>query len=332
LTAPLPRAYPYPMRTEEATRGRKRRAWRWVGLGTGAAALLVALAGAGYWHVSAQARVGEYRARAELLAWTFQDRVSFDLKQGNQQDLEFLTGTLVLGNVLYAQIVVDGEVLAEVNRLGEPLPPAASGEAGGGGLTIERRVTAQGRAYWDIRRALPDRQGYVRLGLSLEPLERELRAQLWLTLGVGTGAVALVGLLLAMFFLRPRPPSAIPAAPAAEPPPGAPPQGPSQGAVPTRWQRVGDLAIDEEGKRVTVGGEPVELSPKEFELLALLASEPGRVFSSEEILKRVWANSHYATSQDVKQYIYFLRQKLEEDPRNPRRIVTVRGFGYKLQG
>ena len=313
------------MRTGDDAREHSPRPWRWIGLGTGAAALLIALAGAGYWYVTAQARVSEYRARAELLAWTFQDRVSFDLKQGNEQDLEFLAGTLVLGNVLYAQIVVDGKVLAEVNQLGEPLSLEASGEAGGGVLTIERRVTARGRTYWDIRRALPDRQGYVRLGLSLEPLERELRAQLWLTLGVGTGAVALVGLLLAVFLLRPQPVLTVPAAePRAE-------SSPTEAAS-TSWKRIGDLAIDVEGKRVTVGEEPVELSPKEFELLALLASEPGRVFSNQEILEHVWTDSHYATSQDVKQYIYFLRQKLEEDPRNPRRIVTVRGFGYKLQG
>ncbi len=89
--------------------------------------------------------------------------------------------------------------------------------------------------------------------------------------------------------------------------------------------------IDEAGKRVALKGQPVELSPKEFQVLCVLASEPGRVFSSQEILERAWPDNSLASDQDVKQYIYFLRQKLEDDPKHPKRIVTVRGFGYKLE-
>jgi len=95
--------------------------------------------------------------------------------------------------------------------------------------------------------------------------------------------------------------------------------------------KVGDLLLDDTAKRVSLRGEPVELSPKEYELLKLLASEPGRVFSNEEILEKIWAGREFASQQDVKQYIYFLRRKLEEDPENPKIIITVRGFGYKLE-
>jgi DNA-binding response OmpR family regulator len=94
--------------------------------------------------------------------------------------------------------------------------------------------------------------------------------------------------------------------------------------------RVGDLEIDDSVKHVKVKGRTFSLSPKEYELLKLLASEPGRVFSHQEIIAAVWQNKPFITSSDVTKYIYLLREKLEDDPENPRYILTVRGFGYKL--
>jgi DNA-binding response OmpR family regulator len=94
--------------------------------------------------------------------------------------------------------------------------------------------------------------------------------------------------------------------------------------------RVGDLEIDDSVKHVKVKDRTVSLSPKEYELLKLLASEPGRVFSHQEIIAAVWQNKPFITSSDVTKYIYLLREKLEDDPENPRYILTVRGFGYKL--
>jgi DNA-binding response OmpR family regulator len=94
--------------------------------------------------------------------------------------------------------------------------------------------------------------------------------------------------------------------------------------------RVGNLEIDDSVKHVKVKGRTVSLSPKEYELLKLLASEPGRVFSHQEIIAEVWQNKPLITSSDVTKYIYLLREKLEDDPENPRYILTVRGFGYKL--
>ncbi|MFQ6033523.1 MAG: response regulator transcription factor [Candidatus Bipolaricaulia bacterium] len=93
---------------------------------------------------------------------------------------------------------------------------------------------------------------------------------------------------------------------------------------------LGELLIDDERKEVRVRGEPVELSPKEYELLRLLASRPGKVFSHQEILKKIWAGSSFASSEDVKKYIYLLRNKIEENPEEPELVLTVRGFGYKL--
>ena len=93
---------------------------------------------------------------------------------------------------------------------------------------------------------------------------------------------------------------------------------------------LGELQIDDEKKEVRVRGELVELSPKEYDLLKLLASRPGKVFSHREILEKIWAGSSFASSEDVKKYIYLLRNKIEADPEHPELIVTVRGFGYKL--
>jgi len=94
--------------------------------------------------------------------------------------------------------------------------------------------------------------------------------------------------------------------------------------------RSGPLKIDDQRKAVFLGEKPVQLSPKEYELLKLLASEPGRVFSDREILEKVWPAGSLASSTDVKRYIHLLRRKLEEDPKTPKLIVTVKGFGYKL--
>ncbi len=102
--------------------------------------------------------------------------------------------------------------------------------------------------------------------------------------------------------------------------------------VPTRPSvlKVGQLEIDDSIKQVKIAGRTVSLSPKEYELLRLLASEPGRVFSHQEIIAEVWQNKPLVTSSDVTKYVYLLREKLEENPDNPKHILTVRGFGYKL--
>ncbi|KRT76047.1 MAG: two-component response regulator [Armatimonadetes bacterium CSP1-3] len=94
--------------------------------------------------------------------------------------------------------------------------------------------------------------------------------------------------------------------------------------------RTGEVVVDDERKEVTVRGKPVKLSPREFGILRLLTSRPGKVFSSAEILAAAWPDREGATVEDVKKYIHMLRRKIERDPAKPRIIVTVRGFGYRL--
>lgn len=94
---------------------------------------------------------------------------------------------------------------------------------------------------------------------------------------------------------------------------------------------VGRLRIDDGTKVVTIDDREANLSPKEYDLLRLLASSPGKVFSHEEIIHEVWQDKPFVTAKDVIKYINLLRNKVELDPENPELIVNVRGFGYKLK-
>ncbi len=93
----------------------------------------------------------------------------------------------------------------------------------------------------------------------------------------------------------------------------------------------GDIEIDQRHRRVTLSGEPVPLSAKEFELLLLLARSPGKPFTREAILDRVWGWDFSGTARTVNNFVLSLRRKLERDPASPRHILTVRQVGYKLE-
>ena len=93
---------------------------------------------------------------------------------------------------------------------------------------------------------------------------------------------------------------------------------------------VGDLVIDTAAHSVTVADLPVELTPLEFDLLHVLAERVGHVLSVNDLLDRVWGQEYMGQPQVVYVHVHWLRERLEEDPQNPRRIVTVRGVGYKL--
>jgi DNA-binding response OmpR family regulator len=93
---------------------------------------------------------------------------------------------------------------------------------------------------------------------------------------------------------------------------------------------VGDLAIDPEAHTVTLAGRPVDLPPRDFDLLHALALEAGHVVALDDLLARVWGAEYAGETQVVYVHIRWLREKLEEDPHHPRRLVTVYGVGYKL--
>jgi len=95
--------------------------------------------------------------------------------------------------------------------------------------------------------------------------------------------------------------------------------------------QVGDLILDEVSHTVTLQGKPIDLSPREFDLLKCLMSQPNKVFSVDELLNLVWGAEFIGQPQVVYVHIRWLREKLEADPEHPHRIITVRGIGYKLQ-
>ncbi|MBA3304921.1 MAG: response regulator transcription factor [Thermoleophilaceae bacterium] len=93
----------------------------------------------------------------------------------------------------------------------------------------------------------------------------------------------------------------------------------------------GDLRIDFEKRQVTCSGEPVRLTYVEFEILAALARNPGRVYNRMVLLERVWGDASYRDPRTVDVHIRHLREKLEKDPRYPELMITVRGVGYRFR-
>jgi DNA-binding response OmpR family regulator len=95
--------------------------------------------------------------------------------------------------------------------------------------------------------------------------------------------------------------------------------------------KFGELEIIPQEGVVTLGGTELHLTKTEFRLLVELATNPGRVFSREALLERVWGHGYFGDGRLVDVHIRRLRTKVESDPANPRHVVTVRGLGYKLQ-
>jgi len=93
---------------------------------------------------------------------------------------------------------------------------------------------------------------------------------------------------------------------------------------------VGDLIIDKRRHEVSRQGERIDLTPLEFQILELLASEPGRAWSRNALLDHVWSTDYEGYQRNIDPHINRLRKKLETDPKNPRYVLTVRGVGYKL--
>jgi DNA-binding response OmpR family regulator len=101
-------------------------------------------------------------------------------------------------------------------------------------------------------------------------------------------------------------------------------------AAATARLEQGDIVIDKLTRSVTVRGEPVELRLKEFDLLCLFLEHPGRVLNRQMIFDKVWGDVLNPDSRTLDVHVRWLREKIEEDPANPRRIRTIRGIGYKF--
>jgi two-component system KDP operon response regulator KdpE len=94
--------------------------------------------------------------------------------------------------------------------------------------------------------------------------------------------------------------------------------------------KLADIEIDNVRRRVTRGGQEIKLTPKEFELLSCLARNAGRVVTHKQILTAVWGPAHTEHTQYLRVYIGHLRQKIEQDPDDPRVVLTEPGIGYRI--
>jgi two-component system alkaline phosphatase synthesis response regulator PhoP len=90
------------------------------------------------------------------------------------------------------------------------------------------------------------------------------------------------------------------------------------------------LRVDLFGRQVFADGAPVELTAKEFDVLSLLASHPGRVYGREQIMRHLWNGEFFGEARAADVHIQHIRKKIEPDPKNPRYVQTVRGAGYKF--
>jgi DNA-binding response OmpR family regulator len=102
--------------------------------------------------------------------------------------------------------------------------------------------------------------------------------------------------------------------------------------VPQEKLTFGNLVINQTRREVMLNDEPLQLKPKEYELLLFLAEHRGQMLSREFTLERVWGWDYIGDSRTVDVHVRWLRQKIEPDPSNPERIITVRGGGYRFEG
>ena len=101
---------------------------------------------------------------------------------------------------------------------------------------------------------------------------------------------------------------------------------------PHRLYEMRDLVLDETRREATLKGKPLDLKPKEYDLLLFLAQHKGYVLSRETILEKVWGWDFFGDSRTVDVHIRWLREKIEEDPAHPTRIITLRSAGYRFEG
>jgi len=95
---------------------------------------------------------------------------------------------------------------------------------------------------------------------------------------------------------------------------------------------VGEIAVDTARRQAFRSGQPLPLKPKEYELLAFLLRNRGRAFTRDQLLNQVWGYDFAGDSRTVDVHVRWLREKIEEEPSKPARLITVRGTGYRFDG
>lgn len=306
--------------------------------GITAVALAVSIAGALWFSARlAQDHEREFLRSSEWLARNFADQVWLQLRALSPEDREHIRAVLntmvnefvVMDPVIYAQVVLDGELVAQHQHLGdEPVERVlALPEGAVPPRRTERKHLESGPDYLDLWRAIePGRteptESYVRLGVALTPLQEAIASVYRLAMLWAGGFALVMG--LGAYLAWPWWAKTVRSSEVVSSQPN------SELKAQNSELSFGHLVIDDHAKEVRLNGATLPLTPREYALIRLLASEPGRVFSAHEIIERAWGTEKFISSEDVKKYIYLLRQKIERDPQNPQIILTVRGFGYKF--
>jgi DNA-binding response OmpR family regulator len=102
--------------------------------------------------------------------------------------------------------------------------------------------------------------------------------------------------------------------------------------APKALKRAGAVELDLDARRATVEGLPLELTTREFDLLAFFVTHPDRVYSREQLMEAVWGSRYFGTARTVDNFVARLRAHIRDDAENPRWLETVRGVGYRFNG
>jgi len=257
----------------------------------------------------------DYRIANEALVLTFSRAARTALVRGETEFLGAAARMIIAGGGEIVQIVVGGEVvLLETSQEPSREPPllnvAADIEPSG---AFDR---FDGRRLLDVIRPLystgpdPAAVGYVRVLFDSAIVAQQVRTRTLAASGIAL--VSAGGLLAGLWFAL-----------------GRLRRGTMN--LSDDWHECGGLSISRARKLVRIFDLDMTLTPKQFEMLACLADEPGRVFSDAELLEAIWATSAYANSSDVKQCIYTLRKRVGNAVADPHALIeTVTGHGYRL--
>lgn len=305
------------------------RAGRRVVLGAAGAVLLLTGLVVAFFARSYEGVLQEaFRERSVAYAAAFADAAGSWLAREESETARQAARFLLMGSAFYVQAVVRGEVLLDerVERADSlALPPLSVLPSA---RTVGIARLDRGPRYFDVLipivlgsgEAGGSQGGYVRVGIDASSIAARSRGMTLLA----SGAAALVDLLLIGAFLLLFRRSRLVRAERGSLPAEA--STPEEAIL-----ELGGLRIDESRKEVTLLGQKLSLTPKQYALLHLLARSPGRVFSDREIVAAIWPDSAYANSKDVKQQVYLLRRRLAAaHPEGAGFVANVPGFGYRL--
>lgn len=234
--------------------------------------------------------------------------------RGDVRSLESAARLLVMGSGLYVDAVVRGELLVSRRQEdggSDPVDPATPPPAGiviqdlrGGAIEVRTPIVLAGYPETPI--------GFLRVAFSGEYASELIHRRALIASGIGLAgwiaACSVLAIILRATHARRQSASG------------------SASIV-----RSGQLEIDTRTCAARWNGDPLDLTPKLYDLLLVFARDPGAVFSDDDLLQSVWPDSPYAASADVKQHIYLLRRKLGDVHPNPKALIeTVKGFGYRF--